>query len=1369
MGVIITNLFCLARETVSCTASRITLPILLYFIFLYLCPINAQDSEQIKYYTLEDGLSQVSTNDLLLDHSGFVWIATQDGLNKFDGNIFKHYKYNKQDSLTLSGNLINKLLEDNTGKIWVGTVASGLNYYDPERDIFHRIQLTESEKSNEIIAGIEQDDKNNIWVGSRISGLHKLTSTGNSSFAQENFLEEVTITGMLFDAKKNLWVGDTKGNIYKLNPNETESISTKPLVQVRGNVQAFYYAENHLLIGGDYGFHIYDIINKKVRLIELSAANEMVTKHVLAFLKNDESSVWIGTGNGIYLFDWVEQRILKKILYSEDDKNGLSNGTVQALLKISKNQLLVGTANYPNLIDIGEQHFKNISKNLRGEHLLNDNVIFSIFKDEDDLWIGTSDGGLNLIRKSQNYYFKHNQNVIDGFSGTVIRGIVKDEINQRLWLATTRGLNMIDLKTFDPNNPKFFVLQHDPTNKNSINGDFLKDITLDNNNNLWGATYGHGIFRLEFKSKKDYQITRYTNNTTTQNTLKNDFTDCIIVDKENNIWIGTQAGLSSLRFKTDDYQQPEFSNFSKIENDTTTLVHNSVYDILIDKKERMWLGTRNGFSQYLGNGKFNSWTQQEQFSNDVVYSIQDDNDGNLWMGTNEGLVKYNPEKNEFRQFTIEDGIQSNEFDIHTRFKDKNGLIYLGGIGGVTYFNPSDLEKIDLPQKLYFSSLHVKGKAVKIDKKSILKQPLSKTKNIEFKPDEFPFFLQFSSIDYRLNKNVKFGYKLLPTDKEWNLLKDPEIQFLNLPSGTYTLQVNGFSRGKVWDTPPLEMNLVILPSWWSTWWAYLIYISAAFVVANRFYQFQISKKLAIAESDRLKEVNQLKNSLYDNITHEFRTPLTVILGMTDSLENELQANTNPPIHKAIEMIRRNGKSLLSLVNEMLDLSKLESGTMELNLVQTDVIPFVKYLSESFHSLAEAKQINLTVYSEINVLEMDFDANKMASIISNLLSNAIKFTSANGKIIVHLNKIEIKEGDIFSIKVQDNGLGLSEDDMMHLFDRFYQADNQSLRYKEGTGIGLSLVKEFVELMNGTISVESTLGKGSTFTVQLPVSNTAEKKVDPKINVVPSLKKATHFPRAISTDIEENSALPLALIIEDNEDVAHYLKTCLKGKYKTIHAINGNIGVEMAYEKIPDIIISDVMMPGKDGFEVCDVLKSDVRTDHIPIVLLTAKVTTEDRLIGLSHGADAYLAKPFNERELFIRLDQLVLLRKKLVDKIQKDGLTDFLDKRAESPESKFLQKVIQFVNDDIGNSAFGSSDLADKLHLSESQIYRKLKAITDKSTAVFIRSIRLQKAKGMIQTSDKTISEIAYETGFNDPSWFSRAFKEEFGAAPSDINK
>lgn len=1347
---------------------NLKLSIFSVLLISYCVAFAQKDHSTIKYYTLEDGLSQVSTNDLLLDKSGFIWIATQDGLNKFDGTKFEHFKYDQQDSLSISGNLTNKLFEDSTGKIWVGTLGNGLNYYDPKLEVFHRIKLKKSGDSNEIISAITEDNEHNIWVGSRLSGVHRIGDINNGN-SQEIFLKGKQITGMLLDQMNQLWVGDTNGNIYELNPSSIKIADPEPTIQVKGNVQSFYRTENLLLIGGDYGFHMYDIDTNQTDLIELNEAAELPTKHVLAFLKNDERSVWVGTGNGIYLFDWVNRTVLRKILYSEDDTNGLSNGTVQALLQVSKNQLLVGTANYLNLIDLEPPYFKNISKNKRGDHLLNDNVIFSIYKENDDLWVGTSDGGLNLIRQGRTYQFTQNQNNAHSISGNVVRAIVKDNRNQRMWFATTRGLNMIDLTTFNPEKPKFINFHYDPDNDNSINGDFLKDLALDKNNNLWGATYGHGIFRLEYTNEKEYKIIRFKNNFEDNNSLNNDFTDCIEIDKENTIWVGTQSGLSQLKFNYTDYKNASFTNFSKIENDENSLVHNSVYDIVIDAKNRIWLGTRHGFSQYLGNGQFKSWIQQKQFSNDVVYSIQDDLDGNLWMGTNEGLVQYNPDTNSFKQFSIQDGIQSKEFDIHARFIDKDGVIYLGGIGGITYFHPNDLEEIDTPHQLYFSELQVKGRVVKVsnDAQPILKQPLKETDHLTFKPTEFPFFLQFSAIDYRSNKNIEYAYKLLPTDTEWVFLKEPEIQFLNLPSGSYTLQVNGFSRGQEWEQEPLEIGLKILPPWWATWWAYCIYVGFTALITYKFYSFQLSKKLAVAESIRLKEVNVLKNSLYNNITHEFRTPLTVILGMTDSLENELKTKTNPSIKKAIEMIRRNGGNLLSLVNEMLDLSKLESGHMETNFTQINVAPFIKYLGESFHSFAQKDDIHFTVYSEIEELLMDVDTQKLSTIISNLLSNAIKFTPSLGKIVLHIHN---ENDTTLIIKVTDSGIGITKEELPHIFNRFYQTDATATRKSDGTGIGLALTKELVNLLGGQISVLSIPDQGSTFKVELPITQNAPKASieSLKLNQKPVSKIAISEIYEKSSLVNDKD-LPVLLIIEDNKDVAYYLKQCLSDTYNTIHAINGTIGLDMAFEHMPDIIISDVMMPGKDGYEVCGILKADERTDHIPIILLTAKVSPEDRITGLTQGADAYLAKPFNQQELFTRLDQLILIRQKLINKLEKNGLSSLLIEKVENPQTKFLQQIIQRIHKNIDNTNFGPTQLAEEMFLSESQIYRKLKAITDKSTAVFIRSIRLQKAKELIETSNKTISEIAYDTGFNNPSWFSRVFKEEFGHSPKKLHK
>ncbi|TVZ57990.1 signal transduction histidine kinase [Flavobacteriaceae bacterium MAR_2010_105] len=537
-------------------------------------------------------------------------------------------------------------------------------------------------------------------------------------------------------------------------------------------------------------------------------------------------------------------------------------------------------------------------------------------------------------------------------------------------------------------------------------------------------------------------------------------------------------------------------------------------------------------------------------------------------------------------------------------------------------------------------------------------------------------------------------------------------------------------------------------------------------------FVISRRLAATERKRHKEINQLKNALFTNITHEFRTPLTVIKGMTGVIKSKLDPNQNDDLEDSLEIIDRNSDGLLHLINEMLDLAKIESGTMDLNLVQVDIIPFVKYLTQSFHSLAKEKEINFSVHCDIAHLDMDLDLNKFTAIITNLLSNAIKFTSKHGEILVHIDKVTIRNTDFVEIKVKDNGLGISKEELLHIFDKFYQVDNTASKIQKGTGIGLALVKEFVELMNGSIEVKSKLGKRSVFSIKIPITNNAVLTDGSELVSASSVFKAKIEPSQseINPSIDtSDESLPLVLIVEDNRDVAHYVKTCLMENFQILHAPNGGIGIDMALEHIPDIIISDVMMPEKDGFEVCEHLKTNELTDHIPIIMLTAKATFEDRLAGLSLGADAYLTKPFEKAELLTRIDQLILLRKKMLSKFEKTGLKRLLNKNIKTSESKFLDKIIREIHDNIMQSEFGPVQLAVQLHLSESQLYRKLKATSGKSTAVFIRSIRLQKAKELIQTTSKTISEIAYDVGFNDPSYFSRAFKEEFGLAPSALSK
>lgn len=1313
---------------------------------------------RIKQFTLQDGLSQVSANDLIHDKNGVVWIATQDGLNRFDGTEFNHYKYSDSDSNTVSGNLINKLLEDRGGGIWVGTIGNGLSYYDPIRDVFHRISLQHAWDSNEIITAFAEDQKGTIWVASRLSGLHRLEHVNDQDYKQSLLLPKESLGALLVDEAQNLWIGAYQGNLYKLPLNNSTALDPMLIESDLGHIQALHNTDTHLFIGSDIGFFMYAHETGQVDMIELENSGAFKTRHVLDFLVRDQTSIWIATGNGLYLFDWTLRTVIEK-LQNSDDNHSLSNNTVQTLLALEPNKILAGTANYLNLIDFSPPYFKTISKNKSGQHLLNDNVIFSIFKDEHGLWVGTSDGGLNLIQNNVVYHITEDENIPTSIAGSVVRAIVKDEINQRLWIATTRGLSLMELKDFDPAHPRFIVFHHNPNNNTSINSDFIKDLALDNNDNLWGATYGEGVFKLEMDANGKVQITQYKHDNHNSNSLVNNFTQCIRVDRNNHIWVGTQGGCSHLEFSNQVDGVPIFNNYYKDPKFENSLSHNSVYDILFDNKNQIWLATRHGLNKFLGNNEFKSWTEQDQLPNAVIYGIQDDDDNKLWLGTNDGLVKFDPENEEFEHYSVADGIQSPEFDIHARFKDEQGNIYMGGIAGLTYFNPAHLEDIDIATPLYFSKLRVKSKRDKVldNTTQVTLEPMADNINLTFNYNQFPFYLEFSSIDYRFQKNVAYAYKLLPNDEAWNILNDTKIQFLNLKPGKYELQVNGFSRGIEWDQKPLSMNLTIRAPLWATWWAYLIYLGLMLSTGYVFYKFRLSKKMAVAESLKLKELDILKDQFYANITHEFRTPLTVISGMAEALEKNLKKEPQ----KKINLIKKNSQNLLALVNQMLDLSKLQAGKISSKIQQSDVIFFLKYITESHQSYAKLKNVGLQFYSEESELLLDFDAGHLEKVLNNLISNAVKFTNEYGNILVVAKKTLTNGKPELEIKVKDTGIGISKDALPHIYDRYHQVN--PIHGDQGSGIGLALVKELMGIMRGSISVESELQSGTTFLMRFPMTTDAQLIKPKSIDIKkPSLMALDHVVFE-SEEIDHN--LPILLIIEDNIDITYYLRTCFEEKYHIITAVNGKVGIEKATEELPDMIISDVMMPEMDGFEVCEILKKDERTNHIPIILLTAKATPEDKLSGLSYGADAYLIKPFKKEELEIRMENLMEIRRTLQAKYSSSLLSSQKLEEVLSKEEGFVKRLEEIILTHLDDESFSIHHLSRELTLSRSQAHRKIKALTGMSTAIYIRHVRLQKAKELLLFTGLPISEIAYQVGFRTLPYFSQAFKETFGESPS----
>lgn len=641
-----------------------------------------------------------------------------------------------------------------------------------------------------------------------------------------------------------------------------------------------------------------------------------------------------------------------------------------------------------------------------------------------------------------------------------------------------------------------------------------------------------------------------------------------------------------------------------------------------------------------------------------------------------------------------------------------------------------------------------------------------------------FRFEFVSIGSPISKSNSYIYTLLKKGESANYRTGGTDNFCllnNLQEGDYLFKVMAsYNYGLLnYYSDEVTFEFTIKPPWYRTFWAYAVYVVLTLLFLNKIYKYLISRELEKVEASRLKDLDMLKTKLYTNLTHEFRTPLTVILGMADQIKEKPDAW----LSKGLHLIQRNGKQLLHLVNQLLDLSKLESGAMEVNVIQGDIIPFLKYILESFHSLAESKDIKLHFLSDIESLQMDYDPEKMISIISNLISNAIKFTPEGEdvylQISISLSSRKTSDKKILFLKVKDTGIGIAEEKLPHIFDRFYQIDETHKR--SGSGIGLAIIQELTHLMDGKIDVKSNLGKGTEFIIELPIRNhgqleedSSHKKLQKDLNenlIIEGSKVV--LDSAISSG--ENLDKPIALIVEDNQDVVTYLHSCLVNKYHIEIAYDGVEGIEKAVEVLPDIIICDVMMPYKDGFEVCAHLKNDNRTSHIPIILLTAKADLASKIEGLEKGADAYLAKPFNKEELVVRIDQLIALRQKLKKRYEGFNYLSLPMDKSFSHEDAFITKLIKVIDDHLSESDFRLPHFYRALGLSKAQFFRKVKSLTGQSPSLFIRAHRLHRGRELLHSTDLTISEIAYDVGFKEVSTFSRYFKETFGTTPSETRK
>lgn len=872
----------------------------------------------------------------------------------------------------------------------------------------------------------------------------------------------------------------------------------------------------------------------------------------------------------------------------------------------------------------------------------------------------------------------------------------------------------------------------------------------------------------------------------------------LFVDKSGVLWIASLNGLWRV-----EPQTGESKHLGKADG----FVDDRIMCISEAENGEFWLGTLGGGIQFYNpkTGAMRVLDQNVGLSNNAVVGILIDNQGDRWVSTFNGITVISPEGNVLFELSEADGLAHKEFNRYSYLKTSGGQLLFGGVDGVTLLEPQKIKeqftqtdslRIYLTDIAYYS----RSEGAEIHRTNRFNQ----LERLVLPAAHRYIKLDFGLSDYTAPEKCSFSYRLLhkgeqdsASDKEaiWtNIGSSSELLLNDLPVGSYTILIKGINSKGQLTVEPLAIPVQVQEFFYKSWWFYAIcalpFMFGAYFwihrlqtererleaeVANRTQQILSDKAIIEEQAAKLQELDELKSRFFTNISHEFRTPLTVITGMV----TQIRKQPKEWLEKGMELIQRNSNQLLTLINQILDLRKLESGTLGIHLIRNNVVPYLHYIAESFVQMAQVKGLRIHVLENVKSIEMDYDPDKMMHILSNLLSNAIKYTPAPGDIYLQIGNGFSEGREQLLLQVRDTGQGIAAEALPHIFDQFYQVEDLATQKPQGSGVGLALTKELVKLLGGSIDVSSEPGAGSTFSLRFPITREAAVQESHSAFAVtePQMKANKNTPEVAreSEQIMEESALetegkPRVLIVEDNADVRLYLQACLENQYQLLIAKDGEEGIDQALEQVPDLIVSDVMMPKKDGFALCDVLKNDERTSHIPIVLLTAKADFESRMKGLRRGADDYLTKPFEQEELQVRLEQLLTLRKKLQERYQNPSFSgqEPLPEAAET-EDVFILKLRQLVLDHIEEEDYGIVPLCRALGVGRTQLHNKIKALTGRSTSEFVRYIRLNKARELLQTTDLNVSEVSYEVGISNPAYFSRIYAETFGEPPRETRR
>lgn len=1315
------------------------------------------------HLTSENGLSNNSVLSIAQDGQGFIWLGTTNGLNRYDGSQIKIYTAGGAQGFGLSSNNILSLFRDSRRQLWVGS-SGGLNYYNDEKDRFEKITLPVS--GPVAVNCIFEDRQQRLWIGTS-KGAFALSATRERiacfvTPGKQN-LAGGMVKSIFQDRAGSIWMGSTTGLVrmwqtgnrlyyesFSHDPANSKSLSSD-------NISAICEDRaHHLWIGTqNSGLNLYEPATRTfMQFAKGNGPQGLVHNNIRTLMAQNDSSLWIGTQEGLSI---LNTRTWQTVSFQNEggDPKSLSQNSIYSLYKDANGSVWIGTYfGGANRVDAFTTGFR-VMHNDGSPNAIPNNVVSSILEDHNtDLWIGTEGGGLVLYnrRNGQFNVFKNNGNDPGSIASNLVKVVYIDKQGY-IWCGTHGG----GLNVLDPATRTFRHYLYKPEDAESA-GLEITSLEEDDQGRFWLATNaGIRIFKKSGLQLEPVPVDLIDKK------LSGFSVNKIYKDRDGWIWMGGLSGLFTVK-----------GNQLHTISDSI-----SVNTFLGDAAGNIWAGARNGTLIFYDKKKqtLSPFTILSGQSKNIVGILQDQH-GFLWLSTDEGLVRFDPVTKAVLSYAVADGLAGREFNYNSYLKDSKGAFYFGGYRGITYFLPDQIEVNRYQAPLVFTNLRLNNADVRIGASDgLLQRNISHTVDVSFNHNQNLFTLNFALLNFIKSNKNRYSYKLAGFDKDWKQVRTPSATYTNLPPGNYTFSVRGANNDGLW-TDPISMKITVLPPFWRTWWAYTVYLLLFIGILFFITRFLFLRALLKKED----ELHQVKLNFFTNVSHELRTHLALIMAPVEKL---LEVNQSDPFtQQQIVQIKNNSNRLLKLVSELMDFRKAESDHLKLEVKEQDLIAFLQEIYSSFSELSLAKNIQISFTHDTETALLYFDEKQLEKVFFNLLANAFKFTPEGGRITVSVQHGETST----EIQVADTGRGIAAPYLNKLFTNYYQVADHGMQ-NTGYGIGLALSKKITELHGGSIRVESTPAADSSsghtcFFVTL-LHGKKHFENDPHVSIFRQQAAAifrSDEPALITATQISNSLFPVnrqhtILIVEDNPELRALICQQLEPGYFIQQAADGLQGWEMATVSIPDLIISDVMMPGLNGIELCTRLKTDPRTSHIPVILLTAKSTQADQVSGLEHGADIYITKPFSTRILELHIRNLLEARRKL----QQRTIREFTVRAAQAspPEdismarnkidSDFLHTIIGIIDGHLEDADFSVEKLSRKVGMSAPILYKKLRALTNMSVNEFIKTRRFKKAAELILQKELTINEVSYAVGYEDRKYFSREFKKYFGVAPSDFTQ